>query len=501
MESFVINKGLLIYTPSQLMPIEIPKPDGSLSLLYLAAALEKNGILTDILDANIGDGSDLKNTLFRFVPQDNGLIKVGMSFNEIAEYVKNGDYTFVGINSNFTSQTNMVIKTAKAIKDMNSNIKIYVGGTNARAIYERFLVTGYFDGVCLTEGEIIFPRVILENIENIPGWAYMRYGRIIVNEVDETCFEKNLDNLPMPAWNKLPMDKYDIRDVTACDGELSSAILTSRGCRFHCAYCHISGKKKDIGKLRLHSLDRTLLEIKELKKLGVKRIYFEDDSLLSHKDRTCKLFTAIQNEGLKFLGINGVNLIDFFDKSQEIDGKWAIDIPFIQMLYDAGFYQMAFPLESGSQRIIDKYCSGKIRLDKMDILSLMKVLNAIGIKTPVNIVMGFPDETEEEMYQSIEMGKKLSEAGAIYVSFFFATPYPGTQLYKMAIEGGHLDEDFDTDLMNYKRPVMRNTVVSAERLVEIQAQANKDANTKEFITEIEKKTIRKLSPSLQNRKV
>lgn len=491
MESSYTNKGLLIYAPSQLMLQEIPKPDGSLSLLYLASALEKNNIPTDILDANIGDGADLKNTLFRFVPQDNGLIKVGMSFEEIANYVHDGDYNFVGINSNFTSQTNMVIKTAKAIKGMNKNVKVFVGGTNARAIYERFLTTGYFDGVCLTEGEVTFPKVVLEGIDYIPGWAYIRDGEIIVNKTTDKCFEKNLDDLPVPSWNKL-LNRYDVRDVTAQKDELSSAILTSRGCRFHCAYCHISGKKKDIGKLRLHSLDRTLLEIKELKKLGIKRIYFEDDSLLSNKKRTRELFTAIQKEGLKFLGINGVNLIDFFDKSQEIDGKWVIDIPFIQMLYNAGFYQMAFPLESGSQRIIDKYCSGKIRLNKMDIVALMKVMNVIGIKTPVNIIIGFPDETEEEIQGTIELGKKLSKAGAIYVSFFFATPYPGTELYKIAIEGGHLDEDFDTDLMNWKRPVMKNTVVSPERLSEIQAQANKDANTKEFIQEIEAKTIRKM---------
>lgn len=390
----------------------------------------------------------------------------------------------------------MVIETAKAIKNINQNIKIYVGGTNAMTIYKRFLITKYFDGVCLTEGELIFPRMILEGIENTPGWAYLKDDKIIVNDVDDTCFTKHLDDLPMPAWTKLPLNRYDIRDVTNHGNkDLISAILTSRGCRFHCAYCHISGKKKDIGKLRLHSINRIISEVKELKKLGITRIYLEDDSLLSMKDRTKELFKLVENEGIKFLGINGVNLIDFFDKTIEINGKWKIETDFIKMLYKAGFYQMAFPVESGSQRVINKYCSGKIQHDKMDLISLMKVLLDVGVKTPVNLIIGFPDETEEEIQKTIDIGKKLKEVGAPYISFFFATPYPGTKLYDIALEMNCIDtiDKLNTDLFNWKHPVMKNTVVSAERLIEIQKQANIECNSKEFIEYIEGKTIRKLT--------
>lgn len=480
-------KCLLIYAPSQLMEIEIPKPDGSVGLLYLAAALEKNSITTDILDANT------EETLFRFVPQENGLIKVGMSFDEIANYVKNGNYNIVGINSNFTSQTRMVIETAKTIKNLNKEIKVYVGGTNARAIYKRFLNTKYFDGVCLTEGELIFPRMILEGIENVPGWAYLKNDKIIVNKVNESCFVKNLDDLPMPSWTKLSLSRYDVRDVTEYHKRgLVSAILTSRGCRFHCTYCHISGKKNDVGKFRTHSLNRIISEIKELKKLGINRIYIEDDSLLSMKDKTKELFKLMENEGLKFLGINGVNLIDFFDRSKEINGKWVIETEFLEMLYKSGFYQMAFPVESGSQRIVNKYCSSKINHDKMDLILLMQTLTNIGIKASVNLIIGFPDETEEEIQKSIDIGKKLKNAGANYVSFFFATPYPGTKLYDIAIEGGYFDENFDTDILNWKKYNMYNTIISPQRLTKIQKQANIECNSNEFIEYIEGKTIRKL---------
>ncbi len=485
-------KGILIYPPTQLMQNELPKPDGSLGLLYLAAALEKNGIPTDILDANIGDGRNLEDTLFRVVPQENNLIKIGMNFEEIANYVKNGNYTFVGITSNFTSQTRMVIETAKLIKNSNKDIKIFVGGINARVMKEFLLNTGYFDGVCLTDGEIIFPRVILEGIKNIPGWSYLDNMKIITNDVDITCFPKHLDDLPMPAWEKLPL-RQDMREVNNHKNELFASIMTSRGCPNNCTYCHISGSKKDVGKLRLHSLNRVVAEIKRLKELGIHRIYIEDSSFLAIKSRVKKLFELLKNEKeLTFLGIVGVNLINLFNRKKEINGQYPIDIDFIQMLYNNNYRRIAFPVESGSQRIIDKYCSGKINLNKMNLIKLMEVLTNIGIETTVHIMIGFPDETEEEIQKSIEIAKKLKEVGSFNTTVFFATPFPGSELYNICIKEGYLDENLNPDIFNWRNPIMKNTIVSIKKLIEIQKQANIDLNNLDFIHEMESKNINSL---------
>ena len=120
-------KVIIIYPPNQLMDVETPRPDGSLGPLYLASALEKIGIETDILDASVGAKEySLKETFYRRIRQGNGLIRIGMNFNEIADYVEKGNYNFVAISSNFTPQTNMAIKTAEAIKEKNNEIKIFI---------------------------------------------------------------------------------------------------------------------------------------------------------------------------------------------------------------------------------------------------------------------------------------------------------------------------------------------------------------------------------------
>jgi len=489
-------KGLLIYPPNQLMGVERARPDGSLGLLYLAAALEQKGIKADILDASVGTSEQtLDETFHKLVKQENGLIRIGMDFKEIADYVIKKGYDFVGITSYLTPQTTMALKTAEAIKKENPFIKIYAGGVNARALKEKFLETGWFDAICLTEGEIIFPRAILEGVENVPGFAYVKKGKIIINPVNESCFTENLDDLPMPAWKKLPFDKYDAlnsthgTDVTGKGDQRFAPIMTSRGCVWQCKICHISNEKENIGKLRLHSIERVLKEIEELKSLGIKKIYFEDDTLLAKKDRVKEIFKRIKDEGLTILNVNGVNLIDFFDKIREIDGKWQIDKEYLQILKDAGFDQMVFPAESGSQRILDKYVSGKVRLDKMDLPLLMKTMKDVGIIAPVNMIIGFPDETEEEIQKSIELGRKLKQNGAPYVSFFLPIPFPGSKLYDIAIEKGYLDENFNRDIMNWKRPVMKNTTVNPRRLEEVRDKANEEINDKEFIANAVRKTI------------
>jgi len=484
-------KGLLIYPPVQLMEQERPRPDGSLGLIYLASSLKQKGIETDVLDASVGGYEhNLKNTFYRYVKQENGLIRIGMNFEEIADYVKKGNYNFVGINSNLTPQTKMAFETARAIKQENSQIKIFAGGVSARALTDRFLSTGYFDAICLTEGEIIFPKAIIEGVENTSGFSYIdKNGKKKINPVDETCFPRKLDDLPLPSWEKLPLDKYEQisaphgLDVSGKSNYRYAPIMTSRGCVWHCSYCHISTEKKDIGKLRTHSIERVVWEMDKLKSLRIEKIFFEDDTLLSKKDRAKEIFKRAKEKNFSIANVNGVNLINFYDN------KWDIDMEYLEILKDAGYNQIVFPVESGSQRILDKYASGKVKLEKMNLPLLMKKMTNLGIKSPVNMIIGFPDETENEIQQSINLGKELIQSGAPYVSFFVPIPFPGSKLYDIAIQENYLDKHFDTDLMNWKRPIMKNTLIPPKRLEEIRDQANETVNEKEFIQEACAKTI------------
>jgi radical SAM superfamily enzyme YgiQ (UPF0313 family) len=486
------KKGLLIYPPNQLMDIETPRPDGSLGPLYLASALEKNNIGADILDASVGAACHrLEDTFYRNIKQSNGLTRIGLSFEEIANYVDSNNYDFIGISSNFTPQTNMALETARAIKAINPTIPIFTGGVNSRALSKTFMQSGFFEGICISEGEIIFPNMINNffkygNLSRVAGCIYSEGEKIITNKVNESCFPAHLDDLAMPAWDKLPFEKYERisspHGISVIDrGNVRYApIMTSRGCPFRCSYCHVSNETREsdltgqIGNLRLHSVQRVIDEIDYLISLHVTKLFIEDDSLLADKARVKTIFRTIADRNLSISNVNGVNLVHFYNRSSD---KWTIDIEYLEILKNAGFEQIVFPVESGSKRILKKYATNKVNLDKMDLPFLMKTMTRIGISAPVNMMIGFPDETEEEISESIDLAKKLIQNGAPYVTFFIPIPFPGSSLYNIAIAGGYLDENFNPDMMNWKRPVMRNTTVPPERLEYIRDAANNNINT------------------------
>ncbi|OGZ15166.1 MAG: hypothetical protein A3J08_02820, partial [Candidatus Lloydbacteria bacterium RIFCSPLOWO2_02_FULL_51_11] len=478
-------KVLLVYPANQLMAIETPRPDGSLGPLYLAGALEDAGIEADVLDCSVGreDEDNLRDTFYRSIMQPNGLTRIGMSPQRISEVIEKGKYTIVGINSNFTPQTRMALEVADLAKRVDPNILVIAGGINARNLYQRFLGNGV-DIICLTEGESIFVRIVNEwrhelGFENLSGVVYKKDGRYVKKPVGPHDTLDNLDGLPFPRWKLLPFRHYDAiaspHGVTSSAGVRYAPIMTSRGCPFRCAYCHISMEKKDpigsgnVGALRLKSVDRVMEELRQLQALGVSKLYFEDDSLLAKKSRVKDIFSRVKGMGFKIADVNGVNLVHLQRRGHA--GNLEIDVEYLELLREAGFDHIVFPVESGSQRILDKYATAKLNLSTLDVVELVRTASRVGITCPVNMMMGFPDETEEEIVSSIELGKRLVGAGAEYCTFFIPIPFPGSVLFEIALEHGHLDHNFDPDKMNWKNPVMKNTLVSPERILELRDTA------------------------------
>lgn len=487
------RKILLVYPPNQLNPIETPRRGDSLGIYYLAAALERAGFEADILDATVGTREDrLEDTFFNTKMQENGLIRFGMTTMRISEVIARGEYGVVGIHSNFTPQTRMAFEAAEAVKTVSKDILVLAGGVNARNMSQRFLTSGFIDAVCLTEGEKIIVNAVRVNAEGqdlscVSGIDRLRDGKILRQPVHSTDVFQNLDELPVPALHKMPFWHYDRinspRGVLG-GGKRYTPYMTSRGCPFRCAYCHISHEKEhreesgDIGSLRLKSVPRVMEEVLRLRELGVSQISFEDDSLLANKVRVRDIFTRVRGLGFELSDINGVNLVHFQKRE---GGRLVIDREYLELLREAGFAEIVCPVESASQRILDKYATAKLNHATLDVVELIRTMTDVGITCLANIMLGFPDETETEMRSSIELGKRLVEAGAAYVTFFAVIPFPGCTLHDYALAHGHLAPDFDPDHMNWKYPVMVNTTVPPEKVNELREWGWRYANTKEHI--------------------
>lgn len=456
---------LLLYAPLQFAPGAVPKPDGSLGLPYLAGALRQAGHEVAILDCATGrDGDDLGETFARREPLSTGLVRIGMSDERIVREVAGWDA--VGITSIFTAQSSRALCLVQLLRAAYPALKIWAGGVNARFFKAEFLAAGC-DAVCLTEGEgavveLAAGRPLLE----VPGIAYKHRGFIRTGPppIEVT----DLDALPLPAWDLLPLHQYATigRPHGRGFGERRvryAEMMTSRGCVFKCTYCHISKEQKGdesgaIGRFRVKSQARVLAEAQALKALGIEYVFLEDETLLAKKRRAVQIFEDLSALGLRFADINGVNIAHLFD------GSGKPDQALLQAMARCGFDELSLPFESGSQRILDEYASGKWSLRRHDTIALVAAVRAAGLRASGNYTIGYPDESMDEIRATLRLARDHVRAGLDEVNIFLIVPFPGSALFDRAVSGGHLPLDWRADDMRWFAPTMIHTRVPPAEL-------------------------------------
>ena len=151
-----------------------------------------------------------------------------------------------------------------------------MGGVNARSQAKRFLDLGV-NLICNSEAEqtiIDIGNAIAANKSDftaVPGVMFLKEGRVVSTRPAQALID--LDELPVPAWDLLPLDLYwriarpHGGGFTEGEHVKYASMMTSRGCPFSCQYCHISVEKQpgsitgSIGKFRTKSIGRVLEEI------------------------------------------------------------------------------------------------------------------------------------------------------------------------------------------------------------------------------------------------
>ena len=456
---------ILLYTPQVFDPkFGVVKPEGSLGLIYLAAALRAENFEVSLLDATVGnDKYNLSETIYNEIPQSNGMVRVGMQTEDVLKEIESFDV--VGISSIFTAQTRVVEELVTSINKRYPEKLIILGGVNARSQLERFFNAGA-DLICLSEAELTIVEIgkVLRSgsrdFSSINGLA----GKDgFINK--QLSVLQNLDELPIPAWEMQPLKKY--WEIARPHGSgfteeevAYASVMFSRGCPFKCHYCHISQEIENstfgnVGALRLKSEERILKEINILKEIGVKYVFIEDDSLLAKKKRAKSIFNRLIEMNLELADVNGINLAHLCTK---VKGKFGIDEELLELMSAAGFKKLTFPVESGSQRIIDKYATGKLDLIKHDVSALIKKAKSLNMEVAGNYTFGYPDESFFEMISTFNLARKHMDDGLDYANFMFITPFPGTVLYEQALNTGILLDNLDVADFDWMRPSMKTKV-------------------------------------------
>lgn len=488
-------KFLLMYSALQFAPEEQAKPDGSLSLPYVAGALRRAGYAVSILDVSVGGPEDrLSDTFFRTTLLPSGLIRCGLPPERIAKAI--ADYDVVGVSSIFTTQTSMVLELIRFVKQVDPEKLVIMGGVNARNMRKRFFEAGV-DVIVLSEAENTIVAIaealrgkgtLTEVSGKVSGIAYRdEVGREIVNRPGAVTID--LDELPFPAWDLLPLEKY--WDLSRPHGGqfpegqriTYAALQTSRGCPFQCLYCHISQETEEgvagpVGNFRVKSIDRVLAELQTLKDLGAHYIFFEDDSLFAKKKRAYTLFKLAAEMGLDLSDVNGINICHL---QKNYGGRIDTDVEFLEVIAEAGFHMLHLPFESANARLLEKYSSSKWNIETTDTIKLLNACHSVGIKTAGNYMIGYPDETLPEIHNTILLAKRHVEHGMNHAQLFAVVPFPGTALYDMVIKTGQLHPDFDSDQMKWTKSILKGLAVPADTLEHLRQVAWLTINRSEFV--------------------
>jgi len=416
-----VTQKVILFNPSQ--NTRYPQPP--LGLACLAAVLEKNAIPVEILDLNASP----------------------VELDHLRHHIKNVDIVAITAMTPFI---NSAIMLAKKIKNLDSAITIILGGPHVTLMPDETLMNvPEIDFVVRGEGEIALLNLLQalresKGPEHIAGISFRKDGRVINNPRDPPIMD--LDSLPIPAYHLLPISRYIIHPPHGKRNP-SMALITSRGCPYHCIYC----SKPIFGnKFRSQSPERTLDEIEYLVRyFNIREITFYDDSFTLDKNRIFKLCNGITKRGIDIVWSceTRVNLVD-----ENLLGA----------MKKAGCYLIAYGIESGNQEILDTLRKG-VTLDQIS--TAVTLTRKAGILTTGYFMLGSPGETMETIRDTIDFAKKLP---LDFAQFSVLIPFPGTDVYTLyrnsCRQPINWDECVYASLQTPRFPAIESDAVSKEDL-------------------------------------
>ncbi|MFQ5858578.1 MAG: B12-binding domain-containing radical SAM protein [Anaerolineae bacterium] len=320
------------------------------------------------------------------------------------------------------------VKLVRSVSDRN--IPTMFGGVFVTAAPEVALSYDGVDMITLQEGEhaVLEVAARVRNgapVDDVPGvWVKKTDGPMVrnpngplvdINRVmpDFSLFDKSRFNRPMGGriFRTIPLETY-------------------RGCPYKCTFCNSPMQLKfarEAGNgsyLRKKTMDTVRRELRQLVELYEPEfMYIIDDSFLARSEKEVVEFVEMYKEFRLPFWCN--------TRPENVTPKR------LELLREAGCYRISFGVEHGNEtyrkKVLLRHPSNEELLEKFEIIA------ESGIAFSVNNIIGFPDETREMIFETIEFNRHLHGYDTLTVSIF--TPYHGTPLRGLAVAKGYLDKD------------------------------------------------------------
>jgi len=350
-------------------------------------------------------------------------------WKEIKSIISMYKPTVVGISAKSPNFASVCI-LAKFSKEIDKKIIVIVGGPHPSSVGSEVLQSPDIDICVKGEGENTIIELLnaietQKKFDDIKGIIYRKNSHVIENPPRE--FIKNLDSLYFPHESapKVLID-YNQYPIQAF-----SYIMATRGCHYNCFFC--GSHKIWSRKVRFRSPVNIVREIKGLQKKGLKLVRFIDDTFGVNRQYINDLCSTIKKycPGLKWSCLFHVRLVD----SQTIS-----------LMKEAGCCSIEIGIESGNNEILNvmRKC---ITIEEA--LSACSIIKNHGIDVYADFMVGFPQETEDTLSDTLAAMRKIQCDRFIYSIF---TPYPGTEAFTYLRENGLINDTYDSSLHFHQSP-------------------------------------------------
>ncbi|MHA1597591.1 MAG: B12-binding domain-containing radical SAM protein [Alphaproteobacteria bacterium] len=377
------------------------------------------------------------------------------------------DTVIIGITCMTGQQIGFAVEISKDIKARYPEIPTCWGGVHATLLPEETAEHPAIDYVIVGDGDLVFCELFerlrdKQSIEDLRGLIFKsetgemqnnagevelkfnpaKTGYKVVRKNGRADVIRDLDSLPDVPYQLIDFDDYGIFNTD--DGRRSSTLNTTRGCPYRCKFC--SDPVLNEGVWRAFTPERIIEKLNTLySEHDVHWIYFQDDYFPGSKPRLLDLLKRMAHFKRDLKWSTCGMRADILSRLDEDEMK---------ILWDSGCHSLEIGVESGNERVIKALAKAET-LDQ--IRDANNMLAKTDIKVKYSFIIGFPDETDEEILDSIRFATELEKANPNAFCFIFNfTPIIGTPYYYDAIDAGFkepksLEEWGSLDFFNWMK--------------------------------------------------
>lgn len=392
----------------------------SFGIAYIAQRLRSCGYGIEILDIDA----------YRF------------SKEEVSRMLKEKKFDVAGIGGLATVYPYLVWLVPE-IKKWKPDVEIILGGAVASSLKERCFERCGIDYAVIGEGEETIVELLEEikgrrNFSSVKGIGFKDKGSVVFTQ--SRSLMSSLADVPMFDDSLFPVEM-----LLKNSGGIMQ-IHTQRGCPFACTFCfncyRVVGRE-----VRYRPVGKVLDEIEVFnRKYDVRLFALAGELILMNKAWVIEFCRELLARRLRisYRVTSNVNTID------EESLSW---------LKRTGCVSMSIGIESGSPKIL--------RIMKKGI-TVERARNAVQLakryipNLEISMMVNFIGETKQTLRESVGFFKEINVKPLI----FFATPFPGTELYRMAIARGCIKDEeeylMNLDKVSISKPSLNLTDMSNE---------------------------------------